>query len=215
VKRVGLARAQDDAMSRAVLAAGWEPVPFHVTAMEGTQAVPPLPRPDAVIVLSPTAARLALLPEGVLCLAQGAATAQALEAREGNRPVITSAVPRAEGLFQLLKDRFPSGGAFLLARAERSREHLEEATLGTPWNLTPWVTHRERPLDPLPEMPDVEALLALSPLQAEVLGPLAGDRLRLAWGERTDHAYAQVGYSSHGWCEPTLPALQRLLLSRG
>jgi len=211
VRRVGLARAQDDAMSRAVQAAGWEPVPFHATVMEATQAPPPVDRAEAVVVLSPAAARMALIPEGMLCLAQGAATARAL----GDRPLLTSAVPQAEGLFQLLKDRFPGGGNFLLARAERSREHLEEAAKGTPWVLHPWVTHRERVLDPLPELPPLDALLALSPLQAEVLGPLSGSLLRFAWGERTHRAFAQVGYPSQGWCEPELPALQRLLLSRG
>lgn len=209
--RLGLARALDDAMSRAVLASGWEPVPFHVTGMEATGAPPPIPRADAVIVLSPTAARLATLPEGLLCLAQGAATAAALHGRE----VVTSAIPRAEGLFQLLKERFPGGGDFLLARAERSREHLEEAAKGTEWVLHPWITHREIPLDPLPPLPGLDALLALSPLQAEVLGPVSGPALRLAWGERTHEAFARSGYPSHGWCEPQIPALQRLLLSRG
>jgi len=211
VKRVGLARAQDDAMSRAVTAAGWEPVTLHVTSMEATGAPAPVPRPDAVIILSPAAARLALLPPGVPCLAQGAATARALEGRE----VLTSAIPQAEGLVQLLKDRFPGGGTFLLARAERSREHLEEALRGTPWTLHPWITHREVALAPAPDLPPLEALLALSPLQAEVMGPLSGDRLRLAWGERTERAFAQVGYPSHGWCEPHLSALQKLLSSRG
>ena len=198
-------------MSRAVLAAGWEPVPFHATVLAATLAPPPRIRPDAIIILSPAAARLALIPEGALCLAQGAGTALALEGRE----VLTSAVPRAEGLLQLLKDRFPRGGRFLLARGERSREFLEDATQGTPWVLQPWITHAERALEPPPAAPDVEALLALSPLQAEVLGPLSDSRLRFAWGERTHEAFAQVGYPSHGWCEPALPALQRLLLSRG
>ncbi|WP_316412669.1 uroporphyrinogen-III synthase [Mesoterricola silvestris] len=198
-------------MSRAVAAAGWEPVPYHVTAMEATGAPAPHPRPDGVIVLSPTAARLARIPPGVPCLAQGAATARALEGRE----VLTSALPQAEGLVQLLKDRFPGGGTFLLARAERSREHLEDALRGTVWSVLPWITHREVPLDPPPAPPALDAVLALSPLQAEVLGPLSGDRLRLAWGERTDRAFAQVGYPSHGWCVPQLPALQQLLSSRG
>ncbi|NTV72743.1 MAG: hypothetical protein HGA66_00840 [Holophaga sp.] len=198
-------------MSRAVSAAGWEPVTFQATTLEATGAPAPHPRPDGVIVLSPAAARLALIPPGVPCLAQGAATARALEGRQ----VVTSAIPRAEGLVQLLKDRFPGGGTFLLARAERSREHLEEALKGTAWTVLPWITHREVPLDPPPELPGLDAVLALSPLQAEVLGPLSGDRLRLAWGERTDRAFAQVGYPSHGWCEPHLSALQQLLSSRG
>jgi uroporphyrinogen-III synthase len=211
VKRIGLARAQDDAMSRAVQAAGWEPVPFHVTAMEATGAEPPVANPDAVIFLSPSAARLARIPAGVPCLAQGEATARALEGRE----VITSAVPRAEGLFQLLRERFPSGGNFLLARAERSREHLEEAARGSVWVLHPWITHAEKPLDPLPGATGLDAVLALSPLQAEVLGPMASGLLRFAWGERTHRAFAGTGYPSHGWCEPQIPELQRMLLSRG
>jgi len=196
-------------MSRAVLATGWEPVPFHVTCLVATGAEPPLADPDAIIVLSPASARLAKIPEGVLCLAQGAATARAL----AGRPVITSAVPQAEGLFQVLKERFPGGGRFLLAHGVRSREYLEEVTRETPWILLPWVTHCERPLEPPPPVPPLEALLALSPLQAERLGPLAGGRPCLAWGERTRQAFLQVGYPCSGWCEPQLPALQRLLNS--
>lgn len=209
--RVGLARALDDAMSSAVREAGWEPIPFHATAIQASGLPAPEAGADAVILLSPSAARLALLPAGIPCLAQGEGTARALAGREA----LVSATPQAEGLFDLLRERFPAGGRFLLARAERSREHLEEAAHGTPWTLIPWITHWERPLAPLPEPPDVDALLALSPLQAEVLGPLSGARLRLSWGERTHRAFAQVGYPGHGWCEPSLPALRQLLISRG
>jgi uroporphyrinogen-III synthase len=212
VKRLGLARAEDDAMSRAVRDSGWEPVPFYVTTVEATGDAPPIDRPDAVLLLSPSAARLAHLPPGVPCLAQGPATAAALPGLSG---VATSAIPRAEGLVELLKERFPSGGRFLLARAERSREHLEEALRGTVWEIHPWITHAERPRIPPPSLEGLEAVLALSPLQAEVLGPLSGKVERLAWGERTHRAYLESGYPSHGWCEPHLPALQRLLLSRG
>jgi uroporphyrinogen-III synthase len=206
LKRLGLARAEGDPLWAAVRGAGWEPVPVFVTVMEPTLAPPPLADPDAVLVLSPAAARHGLFPQGVPCLAQGEATARAL----GERPVQVSASPRAEGLFQLLQERFPAGGDFLLARAERSREPLERAAAGTPWRLRPWVTHRERPLDPLPALPPLAAVLALSPLQAEVLGPLA-PCLRLAWGQRTHQAFAQVGYPSHGWCEPRPSALEELL----
>jgi len=199
-------------MSRAVLASGWEPVPYHVTTMEATGAEPPLANPDAAIFLSPSAARLARIPAHVPCLAQGAATAQALGQ---GREVIVSAVPRAEGLLQLLKERFPGGGRFLLARAERSREHLEAATAGSVWMLEPWITHRECPLPDLPDPWELDALLALSPLQAEILGPLSGPRLRFAWGERTGRAFADSGYPCHGCCEPQIPALQRMLLERG
>jgi uroporphyrinogen-III synthase len=207
VKRIGLARAQGDALARAVQAAGWEPVPYFCTSMEATQAEPPVATADGVIILSPAAARLARIPEGLPCLAQGQATAAALE----GRTVLVSATPKAEGLFDLLRERFPAGGTFLLARAERSREHLEEAAAGTPWQLLPWITHRESPVLPAPVLPAVDALLALSPLQAELLGPLSEHRLRFAWGQRTHRAYAQVGYPSHGWCEPEAEALQRLL----
>src|SRR5208283_1789805 len=123
VKRLGLARAQDDALSLAVRQAGWEPVPLFLTAMAGTQAPPPAESFDAVIVLSPTAARLGLIPPGAPCLAQGEATARAL----GGRPVRVSAEARAEGLYELLRAAYPAGGTFLLARGERSREFLEEA----------------------------------------------------------------------------------------
>jgi uroporphyrinogen-III synthase len=208
VKRLGLARALDDALSLVVRAAGWEPVPLFLTAMEATLAPPP-GAADAVVVLSPAAARLALLPPGIPCLAQGEATARALAGRE----VLVSASPRAEGLFDLLRERFPRGGTFLLARAERSRQHLEAAAAGTPWRLLPWITHREAPLDPPPAMPALDAVLALSPLQAELLGPRSDRLLRLAWGRRTGQAFLKAGYPVDGSCEPEASALQRLLSS--
>lgn len=211
MKRLGLARAKDDAMSRAVLAAGWEPVPFFVTALEATGAEPPDGQADAVLLLSPAAARFARIPRGLPCLAQGDGTAAAL----GGREALVAGRPSAEGLAGLLRERFPAGGRFLLARGERSREHLEEAFLGTPWEILPWITHRERALDPPPPLEGLDAVLALSPLQAEVLGPLSAGVLRLAWGERTHRAFLESGYPSEAWCEPGLPALQRLLLSRG
>jgi uroporphyrinogen-III synthase len=211
VKRLGLARALDDALCEAVRAAGWEPVPLFLTTMTATLAAPPVSNPDAVLVLSPAAARLALLPEGVPCLAQGEATARALRALPSGREVRVSAAPRAEGLFDLLKTGFPRGGCFLLARAERSREHLEQAAEGTPWRLLPWITHREGPVEPAPPMPELEAVLALSPYQAELLGPRSGAMKRLAWGERTRRAFLQSGYPVDGWCEPEASALGRLL----
>ena len=207
MKRLGLARALDDALCGVVRGAGWEPVPLFLTTMIATLAPPPLADPDAVIVLSPAAARLALLPAGVPCLAQGEATARALAGRE----VLVSATPRAEGLFDLLRSRFPGGGTFLLARAERSREHLEQAAAGTPWRLLPWITHREAPIDPAPPMPVLDAVLALSPLQAELLGPRCGHLLRFAWGQRTQRAFLQAGYPGHGCCEPEAGALAQLL----
>ena len=210
MKRLGLARALDDALCQAVLAAGCSPVPLFLTAMTATLAPPPEPAPDAVIVLSPAAARLALLPQGVPCLAQGEATGRALAGRE----VLVSATPKAEGLFDLLRETFPQGGTFLLARAERSREHLEQAAAGTPWRLLPWITHREGPVEPAPEMPELNAVLALSPLQAELLGPRSRHLLRFAWGERTQRAFLQAGYPVDGWCEPDISSLQSLLRSQ-
>ena len=213
MKRLGLARALDDALCGVVRGAGWEPVPLFLTTMIATLAPPPLADPDAVIVLSPAAARLALLPEGVPCLAQGEATARAVASARAlaGREVLVSATPRAEGLFDLLRSRFPGGGTFLLARAERSREHLEQAAAGTPWRLLPWITHREGPAQPPPAMPELDAVLALSPYQAELLGPRSGGMLRLAWGERTQRAFLQSGYPVDGWCEPEASALGRLL----
>ena len=205
--KLGLARELGDKLCRAVEAAGWTPVPTFLTAMEATLAPPPLATPDAIILLSPAAARLAQLPPGVRCLAQGAATARALPA---GHPVQVSATPQAEGLVELLKAEFPQGGTFFLARAERSREHLEAATAGSPWRLLPWITHREAALAPWPDLTGLDGFLALSPFQAELLGP-AFPGLRLAWGQRTHQAFAQVGYPGDGWCEPTADALIQLL----
>ena len=206
--KLGLARDLGDKLCLAVTAAGWEPVPRFLTAMEATLAPPPPGTPDGIILLSPAAARLALLPPAATCLAQGAATARAVP--QGH-PVRVSASPQAEGLVELLKADFPQGGTFFLARAERSREHLEAAMAGTPWRLLPWITHREAALQPLPSLEGLDAFLALSPFQAELLGPVFPG-LRLAWGQRTHQAFAQVGYPSHGWCEPDAAALTRLLL---
>jgi uroporphyrinogen-III synthase len=218
VRRLGLGRALDDPLCAAVLEAGWEPVPLFVTAMEATLAAPPEAHPDAVILLSPAAARMALLPPRVPCLAQGEATARAvasaraLRAQVAGRTVLVSDQPQAEGLFELLRERFPQGGTFLLARGERSRRHLEQAAAGTPWRLLPWITHRERPVDPPPALPPLDAVLALSPLQAELLAPRSGQLLRFAWGQRTARAFEKAGYPGDGWCEPEASAL-RLLLS--
>ncbi len=212
MRRLGLGRGPEDPLCAAVRAAGWEPVPLFVTAMAATGAEPPAAA-DAAILLSPAAARLALLPPGLPCLAQGAATARALAERPGVAPggPLVSATPRAEGLFDLLRERFPAGGTFLLARGERSREFLEQAAAGTPWRLLPWITHREVPVLPEPELPELDAVLALSPLQAELLGPRCAGLLRFAWGERSQRAFRQAGYPGHGCCEPEAGALQRLL----
>jgi uroporphyrinogen-III synthase len=206
--KLGLAREREDRLAQAVTAAGWEPVPCFPTAMAATLAPAPAGGAAAVILLSPAAAQLAQLPPGLLCLAQGEATARAIPA---GHPVRISATPRAEGLVELLRTEFPEGGRFYLARAERSREHLETTFAGTPWRLLPWITHREIAAQPWPDLSGLDAVLALSPFQAELLGPRFPG-LRLAWGQRTHQAFAQVGYPSQGWCDPDAVALTRLLL---
>lgn len=211
MKRLGLARGLEDALCRAVAAAGWQPVPVFLSRMEATRAVPPMAHPEAVLLLSPSAARFALLPPGVPCLVQGEATGAALAATGAGRTAQVSAEPRAEGLWALLRARFPEGGDFLLARGERSRQYLETVAAGSPWRLHPWITHRERPLDPSPALPELEAVLALSPLQAELLGPRSAGMLRFGWGERTGRAFRKAGYPVQGCCAPEAAALQRML----
>jgi uroporphyrinogen-III synthase len=125
--------------------------------------------------------------------------------------VRVSAEPRAEGLWALLRTQFPAGGEFLVARGERSRQFLEEVAAGSPWHLHPWITHRERPLDPPPALPELDAVLALSPLQAELLGPRSAGMLRFAWGRRTGRAFQKAGYPVQGCCAPEAAALQRML----
>ena len=121
------------------------------------------------------------------CLVTGEATGRALAGHE----VLVSSEPKAEGLWETLRHHFPEGGDFLLVRGERSRGFLEEAAQGTAWRLHPWITHEEAPMNPVPPRPEVDAVLALSPLQAEVLAPLTGDILRFAWGERTAAAFEE------------------------
>jgi uroporphyrinogen-III synthase len=208
VKRLGLARNIGDVIYLTALYAGWHPVPFFVTAIESTLAIQPIENPDAAIIMSPTAARLAKLPPHLLCLAQGYATASFLR----NQPLLISSIPRAEGLFDLLKQYFPNGGNFVLLRAERSRKYLENVTKGTPWRLHVWVTHREVPVQLLPATSGLTAVLGLSPLQAELLGPISGDLLRFAWGRRTKMAFGNAGYPATDWCEPEIFALRQLLL---
>jgi uroporphyrinogen-III synthase len=175
--------------------------------MMPTGAAIPLVCPDAVILLSPAGARVAAFPEGVPILTTGQGTAASLVDRE----VITSPEPRAEGLWQLLQARFPAGGDFLLIRGERSRGFLEEISRGTPWRLVPWITHAEKAKDPLPDMPVLDGVLAMSPLQAELLGPRAPGILRFAWGERAAAAFLRDGYPAHDSCLARPDALERML----
>lgn len=209
MRRLALARGAEDPLSLTVAAAGWEPLAFFATEIVATGAPCPCPEPDAVVLLSPAGARYAELPEGVPVLATGVGTARILQGHD----VLVPAEPSAEALWDLLQERLPRGGNVLVIRAERSRGWLQEAAEGTPWRLHPWITHVERPVAPPPALPEAAAVLALSPLQAEVLGPLAADRARLAWGERTARAFARVGYPAVAWCEPRPDALLRLLTS--
>ena len=71
----------------------------------------------------------------------------------------------------------------MLARGERSREYLEVAAKDSAWCIHPWITHREAPRVPFPPLPEVDGVLAMSPLQAELLAPLAKNLKRFAWGD--------------------------------
>ena len=207
VKRLGLARESEDLLGQAVAGAGWEPVPVFLTEQVPTQAPRPLERPDALLLLSPAGARFGELPEGIPVLA----TAGAAREAAGGRALLASPEPRAEGLWELLRNRFPGGGQFLLVRGERSRGYLEAVSAGTPWRLVPWITHAEKAKDPLPDLPALEAVLALSPLQAELLGPLSSGILRFAWGERAAQAFSRAGFPAHDSCLARPEALGRML----
>lgn len=207
VRRLGLARAAEDPLSQIVVAAGWSPVPLFLTEVVPTDVPRPLDHPDGVILLSPTGARVASLPEGVPILATGPGTAAVLAGRE----VHLSPEPRAEGLWTLLRNRFPAGGDFLLVRGERGRGYLEEVAAGTPWRLVSWVTHAEKAKEPLPDLPALDAVLAMSPLQAELLGPRSREILRFAWGERAAAAFGQGGNPAHDSCLARPEALGRML----
>ncbi len=168
---------------------------------------PPFARARAALVLSPAGARAASLPVGMPCLVTGEATGRALAGHE----VLVSSEPKAEGLWDTLRNHFPEGGDFLLVRGERSRGFLEEVAQGTLWRLHPWITHEEAPLHPVPKRPELDAVLALSPLQAEVMAPLTGDILRFAWGERTAAAFEAAGAPAHAVCECRTEDLGRIL----
>ncbi len=207
VKRLGLARATEDVLSRIVVKAGWQPVALFLTEMVPTGLPRPLEHPDAVILLSPAGARAAALPVGVPILALGQGTVAAL----AGCAVLVSPEPRAEGLWALLQGRFPAGGQFLLIRGERSRGYLEEVAEGTPWRLVSWITHAEKAKDPLPDLPTLDAVLALSPLQAELLGPKSQGILRFAWGKRAEEAFLRGGHPADDSCLARPEALGRML----
>ncbi|MBK8791814.1 MAG: uroporphyrinogen-III synthase [Holophaga sp.] len=209
VIRLGLARGPEETLSRSIRKAGWEPVFWGVTELRPAHSKVPFSPARAAIVLSPAGAKAARLPVGIPCLVTGDATGKAIQGHE----VTVSPEPRAEGLWAMLRSRYPEGGDFLLVRGERTRGFLEEVAEGSPWRLHPWITHQEAALDPVPARPELDAVLALSPLQAEVMAALTQDVLRFAWGERTGMAFEAAGTPAHAVCEPTTEALGRILAS--
>ncbi|MBI4911569.1 MAG: hypothetical protein HY823_02425 [Acidobacteria bacterium] len=213
--RLALARPAEHPISQAVAAAGWEPVDFPLTRIAASGAPPPQPldRYSAVILLSPGGAWAARpwleAPGQPLLLVQGPGTLEALGTPTARTRMPD--LPSAEGIWALLQRDFPEGGSFLLARAERSRGYLEDVSAGTPWKLWPWITHREEAVNPLPALPRVEAVLALSPMQAELLAPLSEGVLRFCWGERSVFGFRKAGLEPTATCEPRLEALGALL----
>jgi len=211
--RLALARPATHPLADTVRKAGWSPVPYSFTSLRVTGAAPPmlLSRVQAVLLLSPSGAKVAapVLPPGMSCLVQGAGTGNALEREDLDIQLPSEA--RAEALWELLQKRFPQGGDFVLVRGERSREYLEVAARGSDWRIHPWVTHREAPREPFPPLPKVAGVLALSPLQAEILAPLAKHVTRFAWGEATAAAFAKAGAPAHAHCEPKPSLLWAML----
>lgn len=211
--RLALARPAQHPLADQVRKAGWRPVPYAFTRLQVSTLPPPRPfaASAAVILLSPSGAKVAAgrLPSATLCLVQGAGTADAL-GREDLEVALPSEA-RAEALWDLVQDRFPGGGDFILARGERSREYLESAARGTAWRIHPWVTHRETARVPFPPLPEVEGVLAFSPLQAELLAPLSAEVQRFAWGEATAEAFARAGVPASAFCEPKPAQLWAML----
>lgn len=211
--RLALARPAQHPLADTVRKAGWEPVPYAFTSLKITSNPPPMAfaAASAFVALSPAGAKVAApaLSAGMVCLLQGAGTADAL-GRE-DLEVHLPAEARAEALWDLLQSQFPEGGDFILARGERSREYLEVAAKGSAWRIHPWITHRETARDPFPALPEVEGVLAMSPLQAEILAPIAHGVQRFAWGEATAEAFAQAGAPAHARCEPKPSLLWAML----
>ncbi len=211
--KLGLARSPKHSLSLAVARSGWEPVFLPLThAVESGDAPPfPIAEADALLVLSPAGAKAVAdkVRPGQVVLLQGHGTFEALGAPEGAAQVAFS--PRAEGLWELLRTRFPEGGRFLLVRGERSRGFLETVAAGTPWRIEAWITHREVAEAPLPSLEGLDGVLALSPLQAELLAAAPAALRRYAWGERTAEAFRATGQSVDGLCEPAAEALVSFL----
>lgn len=211
--RLALARPARHPLSDTVRKAGWEAVPYAFTSLRLTSNPPPmaLEGVEAFVALSPSGAKVAApsLPPGMRCLLQGAGTAEAL-GRE-DLEIHLPAEARAEALWDLLQTRFPQGGDFILARGERSREYLEVAARDSRWRIHPWITHREAARNPFPPLPAVEGVLALSPMQAEILAPISLGVQRFAWGEATAAAFSRAGAPAHAQCEPKPSLLWAML----
>lgn len=211
--KLGLARSPKHSLSLAVARSGWEPVFLPLTHAVESGDPPPFPiaEADALLVLSPAGAKAVAdqLRPGQVVLLQGHGTFEAMGAPEGAAQVAFS--PRAEGLWELLRTRFPSGGRFLLVRGERSRGFLETVAAGTPWRIEAWITHREVAEAPRPSLAGLDGVLALSPLQAELLKGAPASLRRFAWGERTAEAFAATGQPLNGLCEPSADALVSFL----
>lgn len=214
--RLALARPLDHPLCRAVAEAGWEPVPYYITSQEFTHATPPmgLDAVAALLVLSPAAAKAVKVwvTKSLDLVVQGEGTEQTLGLESSEVPRIRR--PRqatAESLWDMLTQAYPGGGDFVLARGERSRQYIEAVAKDTAWRIHPWITHREVPTRPEPTMPNVDAVLSLSPLQSEYLAGIPGELLRFAWGERAAKAYEASGVEVHGVCEPEKDSLIHML----
>lgn len=214
--KLALARPLDHPLSRAVAEAGWEPVPYYITNQEFTHATPPmgLDAVSALLVLSPAAAQAVKVwvTKSMDVVVQGEGTEQNLGPDfMGSGRIRRPRQATAESLWDMLRQAYPEGGEFVLARGERSRQYIEATAKGSAWRIHPWITHREVPTKPDPTLPNVDALLALSPLQAEYMAGIPGDLLRFAWGDRAGKAFEASGVEVHGVCEPKKESLIHLL----
>lgn len=214
--KLALARPLDHPLCRAVAEAGWEPVPYFITSQEFTHATPPMPLDtiSALLVLSPAAARAVKVwvTKSMDVVVQGEGTEQNLGIEFADSPHLRRPQhPTAESLWDMLIRAYPEGGDFVLARGERSRQFIETTAKNSAWRIHPWITHREVPTKPEPTLPHADALLALSPLQAEYMAGIPGDLLRFAWGERAAKAFKAAGVEVHGLCEPKKDSLIHLL----
>ena len=211
--RLAIARPVDHPLADAAREEGWGPVHYPITENVLTGAPPPIPldQVHALLLLSPTGAMAAKpwIGRETCCLVQSPETAEALGSQFTR--VLLSPRPKAEGIWELLQAEFPTGGEFLMIRAERSRGFLENITRGSLWRIQPWVAHREAATQPSPEMPVVDAVLALTPFQVGLLAPMVKNLLRFAWGENTAKAFEDAGLPAHDWCEPTIASLHEML----